>query len=209
MNVIALNGSPKHKGNTYHALRMVGDELEAAGIEFEILQIGHLNIRGCMACLKCYVNRDGKCGMSGDDFNKQLPKITGADGLVLGSPVHYSGIAGTMKSYLDRLFYMSGANGNFFRHKVGAAVVAVRRSGGSAALDGLNHYLNYAEMIIATSNYWNIIHGTSPGEAAKDAEGVQIMRVLGRNMAWIMKMKEASTLTPPEKEEKEIMNFIR
>jgi multimeric flavodoxin WrbA len=209
MKVIALNGSPKRKGNTHHALRVLGNELEAAGIEFEILQIGHLNIRGCMACLKCYTNHDGKCGMTGDDFNRQLPKITAADGLVLGSPVHYSGIAGTMKSFLDRLFCMSGANGNFFRHKVGAAVVAVRRSGGSATLDGLNHYLCYAEMIIATANYWNIIHGRAPGEAAQDTEGVQIMRVLGKNMAWIMRMKEASTVTPPEKEAKEIMNFIR
>ena len=209
MKVIALNGSPKRKGNTYHALRMLGNELEAAGIEFEILQIGHLNIRGCMGCRKCYTNLDGKCSISGDDFNGQLPKITAADGLVLGSPVHYSGIAGTMKSFLDRLFFVSGANENWFRHKVGAAVVAVRRSGGSSTLDGLNHYLNYAEMIIATANYWNIIHGSTPGEVAKDTEGVQIMRVLGKNMAWIMMMKKSSTVTPPEKEEKERMNFIR
>jgi multimeric flavodoxin WrbA len=209
MKVIALNGSPNRKGNTYQALRVLGNELEAAGIEFKILQIGHLNIRGCMGCLKCYTNRDGKCSVSGDDFNAQLLEITAADGLVLGSPVHYSGIAGTMKSFLDRLFYVSGANGNWFRHKVGAAVVAVRRSGGSSALDGLNHYLNYSEMIIATSNYWSIIHGRTPGEAAKDTEGVQIMRVLGKNMAWIMMMKESSTVTPPEKEEKEMMHFIR
>ncbi len=209
MKVIALNGSPKRKGNTYKALSVLGNELEAADIEFEILPIGHLNIRGCMGCLKCYTSRDGKCSMSGDDFNGQLPKITAADGLVLGSPVHYSGIAGTMKSFLDRLFYVSGANGNWFRHKVGAAVVAVRRSGGSSALDGLNHYLNYAEMIIATANYWNIIHGRTPGEAEKDTEGLQIMRVLGKNMAWIMMMKKSSPVPPPEKEEKEMMNFIR
>jgi multimeric flavodoxin WrbA len=209
MKVIAINGSPKRKGNTYSALRVLGNELEAAGIEFEILQIGHLNIHGCMACLKCFTNHDGKCGLNEDDFNSLLPKIKAADGLVLGSPVHYSGIAGTMKSFLDRLFYMSGANGNFFRHKVGAAVVAVRRSGGSSALDGLNHYLNYAEMIIATSNYWNIIHGRTPGEALQDTEGVQTMRVLGKNMAWIMMMKEASKVAPPEKEEKERMSFIR
>jgi multimeric flavodoxin WrbA len=188
---------------------MVGNELKAAGIEFEILHIGHLNIHGCIACGKCIVNSNGKCNMQKDVFNKLLPKITTADGLLIGSPVHYSGIAGTMKSFLDRLFYVSGANGNFFRHKVGAAVVAVRRSGGSSALDGLNHYLNYAEMIIATSNYWNIIHGLTPGEAVQDKEGEQIMRVLGKNMAWLMMMKEASRLTPPEKEEKERMNFIR
>ena len=209
MKVIAINGSPKSIGNTYHSLRMIGNELEAAGIDFEILQIGHLSIRGCIACGKCIENRDGRCSISGDDFNGQLPKITAADGLVLGAPVHYSGIAGTMKSFLDRLFYVSGANGNFFRHKVGAAVVAVRRSGGSSTLDGLNHYLSYAEMIIASANYWNIVHGRTPGEVAQDIEGVQIMRVLGKNMAWIMMMKEASKVSPPEKEEKEMMSFIR
>ncbi len=209
MKVVALNGSPRHKGNTYHALCVLGKELEAAGIGFEILQIGHLNIHGCMACLKCHTNRDNKCSNNGDDFNSQLSKITDADGLVIGSPVHYSGIAGTMKSFLDRLFYVSAANGNWFRHKVGAAVVALRRSGGSSTLDGLNHFLNYSEMIVATANYWNIIHGRKPNEASKDIEGVQIMRVLGKNMAWIMMMKESSTLTPPEKEKKEAMNFIR
>jgi multimeric flavodoxin WrbA len=209
MKVIAINGSPKSNGNTYHSLRMVGNELEAAGIEFEILHIGHLNIHGCIACGKCIDNGDGNCTISRDDFNSHLPKITTADGLVIGSPVYYSGIAGTMKSFLDRLFYVSGANGNFFRHKTGAAVVAVRRSGGSSTLDGLNHYLNYAEMIIATSNYWNIIHGRTPGEAVQDKEGVQVMRMLGKNMAWLMMMKEASRLTPPTKEAKEMMSFIR
>lgn len=209
MKAIAINGSPKSKGNTYHSLCAVGNELEAAGINFEILHVGHLSIHGCIACGKCIENRDGKCTISGDDFNSLLPKISAADGLLIGSPVYYSGIAGTMKSFLDRLFFVSGANGNFFRHKVGAAVVAVRRSGGSSTLDALNHYLNYTEMIIATSNYWNIIHGFTPGEVSLDKEGVQIMRVLGKNMAWLMTMKEASGITPPKKEEKEIMNFIR
>jgi multimeric flavodoxin WrbA len=209
MKVIAINGSPKSKGNTNLSLCVLGNELEAAGIEFEIVHVGHLNIHGCIACGKCIDNRDGKCTISEDDFNSHLPKITTADGLVIGSPVYYSGIAGTMKCFLDRLFYVSGANGNFFRHKVGAAVVAVRRSGGSSTLDGLNHYLNYAEMIIATSNYWNIIHGRTPGEALQDKEGVQVMRVLGKNMAWLMMMQEASRLTPPNKEQKEMMNFIR
>jgi multimeric flavodoxin WrbA len=211
MKVIAINGSPKKDGNTFHALSMIGEELAANGIEFEILHIGHKMIHGCTACGKCGVNKDEKCSMVSDDLNKYLPVVKAADGLIIASPVYYSGVAGTMKSFLDRLFYVSGANGNLFRHKVAAAVVTVRRSGGSSTLDTLNHYLAYSEMIIATSNYWNIIHGRTPGEVAQDGEGVQIMHVLGKNMAWILKMKEATakTIEAPAKEKKVITNFIR
>ncbi|PKP34770.1 MAG: flavodoxin family protein [Bacteroidetes bacterium HGW-Bacteroidetes-17] len=211
MKVIAINGSPNKEGNTFHALNMVGDELISAGIDFEILHIGHKMIHGCTACGKCAVNKDEKCSLKTDDLNVWIQQIKEADGIILGSPVYYSGIAGTMKSFLDRLFYVSGANGNLFRHKVGAAVVAVRRSGGSATLDGLYHYIAYAEMIIATSNYWNIIHGRNAGEVEQDIEGKQIMRVLGKNMAWLLKMKEATknTIEAPKKEKKEVTNFIR
>ena len=211
MKVIAINGSPHKEGNTFHALNIIGEELIAAGIEFEILHIGNKLFHGCRGCGKCFMNRDEKCSNEADDLNKFLQQIKPADGIILGSPVHFSGIAGTMKSFLDRLFFVSGANGNLFRHKVGAAIVAVRRSGGSATFDSLNHYLNYSEMIIATSNYWNIIHGTSPGEAVKDEEGAQIMRVLGKNIAWLLKMKEATinTIEAPQKEKKVSTNFIK
>ncbi|MBU1013460.1 MAG: flavodoxin family protein [Bacteroidetes bacterium] len=211
MKVIAINGSPNKTGNTFHALKMVGDELITAGINFEILHIGQKMIHGCTACGKCAVNKDEKCSLKTDDLNVWIQQIKEADGIILGSPVYYSGIAGTMKSFLDRLFYVSGANGNLFRHKIGAAVVAVRRSGGSATLDGLYHYIAYAEMIIATSNYWNIIHGRNAGEVEQDQEGKQIMRVLGKNMAWLLKMKEATkdTIEAPKKEKKEVTNFIR
>ena len=211
MKVIAINGSPKKEGNTYQALKMVGDELLASGIEFEILHIGHKLIHGCTACGKCSENRDEKCSLGADGLNEWLQIVKAADGIILGSPVHYSGIAGTMKSFLDRLFYVSGSNGNLFRHKVAAAVVAVRRTGGSSTLDGLYHYLTYAEMIVATSSYWNVIHGRSAGEVSQDVEGVQVMRVLGKNMAWLLKMKEATinTIQPPIQEKKVITNFIR
>ncbi len=209
MKVIAINGSPNKEGNTFHALSMVGDELKAAGIEFEILHIGHKLIHGCIACGKCSVNKDEKCIIKTDDLNQWIQQIKVADGLIIGSPVYYSGIPGTMKSFLDRLFFVAGSNGNLLRHKVGAAVVAVRRTGGSSTLDGLNHYLSYSEMIIATSNYWNVIHGTAPGEVVKDGEGRQIMRVLGKNMAWLLRMKEASAVEPFSKEKKEFTNFIR
>jgi multimeric flavodoxin WrbA len=211
MKVIAINGSPKKEGNTYHALNMVGNELKASGIDFEILHIGHKMIHGCIGCGKCAINKDEKCHMDTDDLNQWIQQIKDVDGIILGSPVYYSGIAGTMKSFLDRLFYVSGVNGGLLRHKVAAAVVAVRRTGGSATLDGLYHYLTYSEMLIATANYWNVIHGAAPGEADKDVEGKQIMRVLGKNMAWMLKMKEATVdaIAPPTREMKEAMNFIR
>ncbi len=211
MKVIAINGSPHPQGNTFQALKVIGEELKKENIEFEILQVGSQKIHGCMGCNMCFKNHNERCVITTDSLNDLLQKIKDADGLILGSPVHYSGIAGTMKCFLDRAFYVSGANGNWFRHKVGAAVVAVRRSGGSATLDGLNHYLTYSEMLMPTSNYWNIIHGLKAGEIIQDNEGLQIMRTLGKNMAWLLKMREQTkdSLTPPEGESKIMTNFIR
>ena len=133
-----------------------------------------------------------------------------ADGIILGSPVHYAAMAGTMKSFLDRAFYVTGVNDGMLRHKVGASVVAVRRSGGLPTFDQLNNFLMYAEMLIPTSNYWNVIHGRSPGEVTQDTEGVQIMRVLGKNMAWLLKLVEhgKGAVAPPEREEKTYLSFI-
>ena len=211
MKVIAINGSPKKDGNTYQSLMMVGNELKNSGIDFEILHIGNELIHGCMACGKCGVNKDLKCVIKDNVVNEAVLKLKDADGIILGSPVYYMGIAGTMKSFLDRLFYVAGANGGLFRHKVGAALVALRRSGGSSTFDSLNHYLNYSEMVLVSSNYWNIIHGRLPGDVEHDEEGKQIMRVLGKNMAWILKMKEASAslIAAPERETKTSTNFIR
>ncbi len=210
MKVIAINGSPRQKGNTWFALKTIGEILIDEGIDFEILHIGNKNIRGCIACRQCFKNQDGKCAVRNDDLNHYLPAVTEADGIILGSPVYYSGIAGTMKCFLDRVFYVSGANGNQMRHKVGAAVVALRRSGGSITLDSLNHYLTISEMVVVSSNYWNIIHGMQEGEAEQDSEGLQIMRVLGANMAWLLKTKQAGIdIQPPQPTGKVFMNFIR
>ena len=211
MKVIAFNGSPRKEGNTYHGIRSICEELEKEGIETEIIQVGAKEIRGCTACNGCAKNRDEKCVLPGDEVNEWIRKIKNAEGIILGAPVHFSGIGGTMKSFLDRAFYVASNNNSLFRHKVGAAVVAVRRSGGSASLDQLNHYLTYSEMVIPTSNYWNIIHGTRAGESVKDEEGVQIMRILGKNMAWGLKLMEngKGAVTPPEIERKTFMNFIR
>jgi multimeric flavodoxin WrbA len=211
MNVIAINGSPRKEGNTFHALTGVGRQLQEAGINVEILHIGNQAIRGCMACGMCAKNRDEKCSITSDALNDSIQLMKEADGLIIASPVYFAGIAGTMKSFLDRAFMVSGCNGALFRQKVGAAVVAVRRTGGSSTYDSLNHYLTYSEMILATSNYWNITHGRAPGEALQDAEGVQIMDVLGRNMAWLMKMREQTqaSLPGPEAVRKIFTSFIR
>lgn len=211
MKVVAFNGSPKKEGNTYHALSLVADELQKEGIEVEIIHVGGSEIRGCMGCGGCARNKDEKCVLPGEEFNAWIQKMKEADGILLGSPVHYSAVAGTMKSFLDRAFYVAGMNGGLLRHKVGASVVAVRRSGGLPTFNQLNNFLNYSEMMMPTSNYWNVIHGARPGEVLQDEEGVQIMRILGKNMAYLMKMMDsAKSIVPaPEKEKKQMMNFIR
>lgn len=210
MKVVALNGSPNPKGNTYHSLEMVAEPLRQQGFEVEIVHVGNKNIRDCLACSKCFKNKNEQCAVN-DDANEFIQKAKEADGLLLGSPVHFAGIAGTMKSLLDRMFYVSMANGNLFRHKVGASVTAVRRSGGITTLDTLNHYLQYAEILMPTSNYWNVIHGAAPGEVEQDGEGKQILTVLGENMAWLLKLVEngKNTVPEPEMRNKIFTNFIR
>lgn len=211
MKVLAFNGSPKAAGNTFHALKMVTDQLEKEGIETQILHVGNKAIRGCIACGKCRENQNEQCVLPGDEVNAWLQLMKSADGILLGSPVHYAAMGGTMKCFLDRAFYVSGVNGGLLRHKVGAAVVAVRRSGGLPAFNQLNNFLLYAEMLMPTSNYWNVIHGTSPGEVTQDEEGMQIMRVLGKNMAWLLKLVEngKGKVAPPQPEAKIYTCFVR
>ena len=209
MKVVAFNGSPHKEGNTYHAIKMVAEELEKEGIEVEIIQVGDKAIRGCTACNGCMKNRDEKCVIAADEVNEWIQKMKAADGIIIGSPVHYAAIGGAMKSFLDRAFYV--ANLGFLRHKVGAAVVAVRRSGGVTTFNQLNNYLNYTELLIPGTNYWNVIHGFAPGEAKQDAEGCQIMRVLGQNMAWLLKLVAhgKGAVAEPAGERKILTNFVR
>lgn len=210
MKVVAFNGSPHQEGNTYHAIKLVVDELEKEGIETEIVHVGNKKIRGCTACGYCAREQNERCVFD-DEVNEWIQKMKEADGIILGSPVHYSAMAGTMKSFLDRAFFVASVNGGMLRHKVGASVVAVRRSGGVATFSQLNNYINYSEMVMPTSNYWNVIHGMNPGEALQDGEGVQIMRVLGKNMAWVMKLIEngKGAVKEPEGEGKVFTNFVR
>ena len=148
MKVVAFNGSPRKEGNTAKALQMVMKQLEDAGIETEMVHVGKEQIRGCVACMACLKKQDECCVLKGDPVNEWIQMMKKADGILIGSPVYFSGVAGTMKSFLDRAFFVTGVNGVMLRHKVGAAVVAVRRSGGLPTFHGLNHYIQYQEMLI-------------------------------------------------------------
>ncbi|MCC8144787.1 MAG: flavodoxin family protein [Tannerellaceae bacterium] len=211
MKVIAFNGSPRKKGNTYHAIEIVAQELEAKGIEVEIVSIGKKEIRGCIACNWCMKYEKDRCVFDNDPVNDWISKMKKADGIILGSPVYFAGINGSMKSFLDRAGYVLSRRPGALRYKVGAAVIAVRRSGGIAALDELNHYLNYFEMLVPAANYWNVIHGRRAGEALQDEEGKQIMRILGRNMAWLMQLLQygEGKIEKPDLENKIATSFIR
>ncbi|MGL4854449.1 MAG: flavodoxin family protein [Lentisphaeria bacterium] len=211
MKVVAFNGSPHKEGNTFQALKMVGAELEKENIEVEIIHVGNQRLNGCLGCGGCARNRDEKCVIKNDSVNEWIQKIKEADGIIISSPVHFSALGGTIKCFLDRAFYVSSVNKSMFRHKVGASVVAVRRSGGVPTFDQLNNFLTYAEMLIPTSNYWNVVHGRAPGEVESDSEGVQIMSVLGKNMAWLLKLKEAGKeiCPPPERTSKIYTSFVR
>jgi multimeric flavodoxin WrbA len=211
MKVVAFNGSPRAHGNTREAIGIMAEELEKNGIEVEVIQVGNKKIRGCLGCMWCVKAQNERCVIDEDEVNEYIQKMKEADGIILSSPVYYSGVAGTMKSFLDRAFFVVGVNGNFLRHRVGTSLAAVRRSGGIPTIDNLDRYINYSEMFVPTSNYWNVAHGLKPGEVAQDDEGVQIIRILGKNMAWLMKAVEIGKkeLPLPEQERKRFTNFIR
>jgi multimeric flavodoxin WrbA len=211
MKVVAINGSPKKEGNTFHAIQVVAEQLNKEGIEVEIIHIGNKAIRGCMGCGQCSKQKNEKCIYDTDEVNESIQKLKLADGMILGSPVFFSGIAGTMKSFLDRVFFVAGLNANLFRYKVGVSVVADRRAGAVAVYSQLNNYINYAEMFMPSSNYWNVSFGMLPGEVLKDDEGIQTMRILGRNMAWLMNAIDKSKMEKgiPEREKKILFNYIR
>lgn len=205
MKVLMINGSPRTSGNTSMALEEMRKVFESEGIEVKIVQIGNKDIRGCIACLRC--KELGKCVFN-DIVNELAADFEKADGLVVASPVYYASANATLIAALDRLFYSSRFDKTM---KVGASVVCARRGGCSATFDELNKYFTIAGMPIASSQYWNSVHGRAPGEASEDAEGLQTMRTLARNMAFLMKSialgKEAYGL--PEKEDHVWTNFIR
>jgi multimeric flavodoxin WrbA len=210
MKVVAINGSPKDKGNTYEAINAVSEELRKENIDVEIIHVGDKPIRGCVGCGGCSRNKDCKCVID-DEVNEWISKMKEADGIILGSPVFYAAMSGTMKAFLDRAFVVSGANGGLFRHKVGTSVVALRRAGAVPTFEQLNNFINFSEMLMPTSNYWNMVYGAGPGEAKNDIEGMQTMRILGKNMAWLMKLVDygKGNVKEPEKEEKVKTIFVK
>ena len=205
MKVLLINGSPHANGCTYTALCEVEKELKKNDIETEIIHVGNKDIRGCVACGTC--RQVGRCVFD-DMVNEVAPKFTECDGIVVGSPVYYASANGNLISFMDRLFYSNACDKNM---KVGAAVVSARRGGCSSTFDELNKYFTIAGMPVASSQYWNSVHGNTPEEVLKDEEGLQVMRTLGKNMAFLVKSialgKEKYGL--PEKEAKVATNFIR
>lgn len=210
MKVALINGSPNEKGCTHTALSEVAGELRSENIETDIFWIGKKPLSGCTACHKCA--ELGKC-IFDDKVNEFLEIAKDYDGFIIGSPVHYASAGGAITSFLDRLFFSNMLSGrNSFYLKPAAAIVSARRGGTTAAFDQLNKYFTISQMPVISSQYWNMVHGTSPDEVKKDLEGMQIMRTLGKNMAWFLKVKEAGIKAGvefPKMEERVGTNFIR
>lgn len=186
MRVVAFNGSPRREGNTFALISHVLKALEGEGIDTEIVQLAGKKIHGCISCYKCFANRDKRCAVD-DDLNGCLEKMMEADGIILGSPVYFSNLTPEIKALIDRSGLVSAANGALLKRKVGASVVAVRRAGSVTTFDALNHWFLYGQMIVPGSSYWNIGIGMNPGDVEKDQEGVDTMKTLGVNMAWLLK----------------------
>ena len=187
MKVVAFNGSARKGGNTAILLGHVLGELAKEGIETELVELAGATIHGCLACRKCSARKDRRCSQTDDMGNACIDKMAAADGILLGSPTYVADISPEIKALIDRSCLVGRANGGMFRRKVGTAVVAVRRAGAIHALDALNHFFLISEMIIPGSSYWNIGIGWEPGDVEKDEEGIQTMKTLGRNMAWLLK----------------------
>ena len=185
--VVAFNGSARKDGNTAILIRKVFAELEAAGIETELVQLAGKKIRGCTACGKCYQNKDKKCVVDDDVLNECLEKMVAADGIILGSPTYFADVTTETKALIDRAGFVARANSDMLQRKVGAAVVAVRRAGAIHVFDSINHFFLISQMIIPGSFYWNVGIGRKPGEVELDSEGLETMQILGRNMAWLLK----------------------
>jgi len=186
MKVVAFNGSPRKEGNTATLLGVVLKELEGLGIDTQLVHLkGPLS--GCIACGKCHEKKDRRCALDKDMVNDCIEKMDRADGIILGSPTHFADLTPELKALIDRSGFVGKANGDIFKRKVGAAVVAVRRAGAIHVFDSINHFFLINQMIIAGSSYWNIGLGLAEKDVDNDAEGVQTMRTLGQNMAWLMK----------------------
>jgi multimeric flavodoxin WrbA len=187
MKVIAFNGSARRNGNTAILIREVFSELDAEGIATEMVQLAGKTIRGCTACGKCFENKNKRCAIDNDFANECIDKMVEADGIILASPTYFADVTAEIKALIDRAGYVARANPDMLTRKIGAAVVAVRRAGAIHAFDTLNHFFLISQMIVPGSSYWNIGIGRAIGDVEQDEEGLETMRMLGRNMAWLLK----------------------
>ncbi len=187
MKVVAFNGSARKDGNTAILVRHVFAELEKEGIETEMVQLAGERLRGCTACLVCRERKDGRCVLRDDPVNEWIDLMRAADGIILASPTYFADVTAEMKALIDRAGFVAKANGEMFRRKTGAAVVAVRRGGAIHTFDTINHFFLINQMIVPGSFYWNMGLGRQIGEVENDEEGINTMRILGENMAWLMK----------------------
>lgn len=207
MKVLLVNGSPNEKGCTYTALSEIAKTLEKHGVETEIFHIGNKPVRGCIGCGGC--SKIGKCVFDDDILNALAEKVKEADGYIFGSPVYYASPNGAMLALMDRLFYSAG---KYMQYKPAACIASARRAGTTSTYDTLNKYIGINNMIMVPAHYWNMVHGSKPEDVQKDLEGLQIMRTLGNNMAWILQLLEngkKNGVAMPVPEEKIRTNFIQ
>ena len=192
MKVVALNGSARKDGNTAMLIQVVFEELKKEGIETELIQMAGKNIQGCLACYKCFKNKDRRCSVDKDMLNDIMARMEKAEGILLGSPTYFSDVTSGMRAFIERCGFVARANDYMFKGKVGAAVVAVRRAGSIQAFTSMNLFLHYMQMFMPGSSYWNIGIGRDPGDVMKDEEGIQTMKTLGQNMGWLLKKLHSS-----------------
>jgi multimeric flavodoxin WrbA len=187
MKVVAFNGSARKDGNTAILINVVLEELKKEGIGGELIQMAGENLQGCVACYKCFKTKDCRCANDKDRMNEYIAKMREADGVLLGSPTYFSDVTSNMRAFIERCGFVGRANDYVLKRKVGSSVVAVRRAGAIPAFSSMNLFLHYMQMIMPGSSYWNIGIGRDPGEVLKDAEGIETMKTLGENMAWLLK----------------------
>jgi multimeric flavodoxin WrbA len=187
MKVVAFNGSPRKNGNTAQLINQVFDELKKEGIETELYQLGGKPVRGCIACMQCFSKADRRCVQKDDAINECIEKMLAADGIILASPTYFANVSTEMKALIDRAGLVAKANNDMFRRKVGAAVVAVRRGGAIHVFNSINHFFFISQMTVPGSCYWNMAFGLKEGEVQGDEEGIRTMKILGENMAWLLK----------------------
>lgn len=187
MKVLGISGSPRRDGNTAILIRTIFGELNDQGIDTELIQLSDVTIKGCVACGGCVACKNNQCVITDDNFNDCFAKMVAADGIILGSPVYSAGVTSQMKALIDRAAIVLAANKGLLKHKVGAAVVAARRGGAISAVDTLHHFLHSKEMFLVGSTYWNMVFGRDIGEVTQDQEGIDNIKNIGQNMAWLLK----------------------